>query len=131
MVAKNLAIYSNSVRSYGRYDAKIVYIAAPPSELELILKVTHGLILLNMNLDFFINFIISILFLERRVAFLKTERKVRSNSFENRRGGLGSKCNGIMVLFNWRFICCKHREASRKFSGTSSAKCFRLSISPF
>ena len=41
VVAKNLAIYSNSVRSYGRYDAKIVYIAAPPSELELILKVTQ------------------------------------------------------------------------------------------
>ena len=40
VVAKNLAIYSNSVRSYGRYDAKIVYIAAPPSELELILKVS-------------------------------------------------------------------------------------------
>ena len=38
VVSKNLAIYCNSVRSYGRYSAKIVYIAAPPSELELILK---------------------------------------------------------------------------------------------
>lgn len=38
VVSKNLAIYCNSVRSYGRYTAKIVYIAAPPTELELILK---------------------------------------------------------------------------------------------
>ena len=38
VVSKNLAIYCNSVRSYGRFNAKIVYIAAPPTELELILK---------------------------------------------------------------------------------------------
>ena len=38
VVSKNLAIYANSVRSYGRYKALNVYISAPPSELELILR---------------------------------------------------------------------------------------------
>ena len=32
VVSKNLGIYANSVRSYGRHKALNVYISAPPSQ---------------------------------------------------------------------------------------------------
>ena len=44
VVSKNLAIYANSVRSYGRHKALNVYISAPPSELELILKLSFSIL---------------------------------------------------------------------------------------